>query len=309
MDFLCEDGIWLSALLTKVANVAGIAETKTVVANSDGKGVSSDLTADLGGGDLDTLHHGSVGNGTSGGKEGGSSVGKAGVGKTSIGEDLGISISIGRPLANVVSVTVGKAITISGRDNSRSSNMGYWQNGWVVDEGGGGSQDLGGAGKDGRVSLSVGRPLANVVSITVGKAITISTRDNSRGSNMGYREHGRVVDEGGGGSQDLGGASEDGRVSLSLPLANVVSSIAETKTVVANSEGESVSSDLRLDLSRGLLHTLDNRDMGHSTGSSKAQGGGVGKAEPSVGEACTVQQLGVSLRGSQGNSGQRGKES
>jgi len=248
MDFLCEDGIWLRAPLTKVAKVASIAETKTVVANSDGKGVSGDLTADLGGGNLDTLHHRSVGNGTSGGKEGGSSVGKAGVGEASVGEDLGISLSVGRPLANVVSVTVGKAITISSRDNSRSSNV-------------------------------------------------------------GYREHGRVVDEGGGGSQDLGGTSEDGRVSLSLPLANVVSSIAETKTVVANSEGESVSSDLRLDLSRGLLHTLDNRDMGHSTGSSKAQGGGVGKAEPSVGEACTVQQLGVSLRDSQGNSCQGGKES
>merc|ERR1719431_417473 len=97
----------------------------------------------------------------------------------------------------------------------------------VVDEGSGGSQDLGGSSQD--KGISIGRPLAKVMSskpMAISKTKTISTVGTNKRGMGDNRSHGterRVVDEGSGGSQDLGGSSQDKGISISInrPLAKV----------------------------------------------------------------------------------------
>merc|ERR1712226_9747 len=86
----------------------------------------------------------------------------------------------------------------------------------------------------------------------------VANSSNSRGGGdhrvVDDGEHRGVVDQGGGGSQDLGVSGKD--CGISVPLAIVA---MEAIAVVANSDGESVGSDLMADLSGGHLNGLDNR--------------------------------------------------
>merc|ERR1712244_64499 len=180
----------------------------------------------------------------------------------------------------------------------------------VVDEGSGGSQDLGGSSQDKGISISIIRPLAKVMSskpMAISKTKTISTVGTNKRGMGNNRSHGtdrRVVDEGSGGSQDLGGSSQDKGISISIsrPLAKVMSSKPKPEAMVANSNRDSVSSDLRADLSRGDLHTLHDRHMRDSSGSRKDAG--VSQRQTTVGQG----DLRVSLRGSKDHSGQRCKK-
>merc|ERR1719341_373787 len=81
----------------------------------------------------------------------------------------------------------------------------------------------------------------------------------------------RVVDERGGGSDDSGGSSQDSGVSISRSLANIVTTIIIAKTVITNSNRDSMSSNLGGNLSRGLNNSFHNWDMGDSVGSSKGK--------------------------------------
>jgi hypothetical protein len=146
------------------------------------------------------------------------------------------------------------------------------------------------------LGISLGLTLSNVVAI--GKTIAIGTyhrggMGNNGGSNN--RTDRSVVDERGGGGQDLGGSSKDGWVSISRPLANIVTGETVAKAVVADSNRDSMGGDFGLDLSWGHFHALDNRDMGHGTSSSKTS---IGKSSI---RKTTIDKLRVSLWGSQGH--------
>merc|ERR1719510_233259 len=112
---------------------------------------------------------------------------------------------------------------------------------------------------------------------------SVTNSSNSRGGDHGvvdHREDRGVVDQRCGGSQDLGVSGKD--CGISVPLAIVA---MEAIAVVANSDGESVGSDLMADLSGGHLNGLDNRAAVHGTNRGKGVrrsnhggSGGMGRA-------------------------------
>jgi len=153
-----------------------------------------------------------------------------------------------------------------------------------------------------KLRVSLGLTLADVV--TKGQTITVGTNNRSgRGYNGrgNHRADRGVVDEGGGGGEDLGGASKDGWVGISGPLADIVTGETVAKAVVADSDRDSVGGDLRLNLSWALHHAFDYRHMGYGTSSSKAKDWG------SIGET-TIEKLRVSLWCSQGHGSQGSKK-
>merc|ERR1739838_592772 len=108
------------------------------------------------------------------------------------------------------------------------------------------------------LGFSIGLTLTNVVTVAKRKTISIGTSKRGMGDNRSHGTERRVVDEGSGGSQDLGGSSQDKGISIGRPLAKVMSSkpmaISKiTEAMVADGNWDSVSSDLRADLSRGDL--------------------------------------------------------
>jgi len=152
--------------------VAESVVAESMVANSDGEGVSCDLLADLSGSLLHTLHYGDMGHGSGSGEtesERGSAVGeaKSSIGVASAVKKGGVRVSIGRPLADVVTIAVAESVVAESMvANSDGGGHGGEDRG-VVDEGSGGSEDLGGASQDSGVSL----PLADVVAIAVAESV------------------------------------------------------------------------------------------------------------------------------------------
>merc|ERR550519_2445617 len=149
---------------------------------------------------------------------------------------------------------------------------------------------------DSGVSLSL--PLAVVVSKAMVAKTGVANSGNSRGGGdhrvVDDGKHRWVVDQRGGGSQDLGVSGKD--CGISVPLAIVA---MEAIAVVANSDGDSVGSDLMADLSGGHLNGLDNRAAVHSAnrgkGVRRSNHGGSG----GIGESRS-EKLGVGLGGGRG---------
>merc|ERR1719209_1965541 len=153
---------------------------------------------------------------------------------------------------------------------------------------------------DSRVSLSI--PLHNSVgkgqSVAKTVVASVSHSGNSRGSNdwmVDHRAHRGVVDQRGGGGEDSGASSDDGGVSLSLPLAIVA------EAVVANGHGNSVCSNFMADLGRSHLNRLDDRVAGNSTNGGKAESCGSCDHRGS-GVRESGENLRVGLRGGRGRS-------
>merc|ERR1719431_985555 len=153
-----------------------------------------------------------------------------------------------------------KTISIGTSKRGMGDNRSHGTERRVVDEGSGGSQDLGGSSQDKGISIS--RPLAKVMSskpMAISKTkSTVGTNKRGMGKNRSHGTERRVVDEGSGGSQDLGGSRQDKGISIGRPLAKVMSSkpmaISKiTEAMVADGNWDSVSSDLRADLSGGHL--------------------------------------------------------
>merc|ERR1719320_414248 len=169
---------------------------------------------------------------------------------------ISLSFTLGNHMSSIRETSITK---------SRSSNnSSYW---WVVDKRSGGTDHPGGAGKDGRISISItlGNHVSSIriTSITSIWETSIPSSNHSRSSND--RPDWWVVDERGGGTDHPGGAGKDGRISISRPLAIVA------KSVISNSDRDSVSSYCSGNFSWSLLHTLDNWDMGDSMSSSKRE--------------------------------------
>merc|ERR550519_2236122 len=293
--------VWLRLRLTpsrvRSLSVVGVAAV-AVVADSKGNVVGSDLMGDLSRSLNDSLDNRGVSHSTNR-SEGmdsrehrGSSVGE------SSKNDSGVSLSL--PLAVVVAKAMVAKTGVANSSNSRGGGdhrvVDDGKHRWVMDQGGGGSQDCGASGNDGGVSIGI--PLDDGVSQGETVAETsVANSSNSRGGDHGvvdHREDGGVVDQRGGGSQDLGVSSKD--CGVSVPLAIVA---MEAIAVVANSDGESVGSDLVADLSGGHLNGLDNRAAVHSTnrgkGVRRSKHGGSG----GVGESRS-EELGVGLGGGRG---------
>ena len=288
-----------------------------MVADSDGHGVGGHLVADLSRGFDNSLDHGVVGNSANRGEGvGEGSMGKGeggmGVGKTTE-QDLGISLSL--PLAVAVGVAVAEAVgSVGKRSNGGNSGQGVGSNGQhrgVVDQGGGGGEDLGVAVKDGSISLplAVGKTMAVADSMSKGQtgvAVAKAVGSVGKRSNGGDGQHRGVVDQGGGGSEDLGVAVKDG--SISLPLA-VGKPMAIAVSVVANSDRQGVGGHLMVDFSRGHDDTLDHGVVGNSAnrGEGVGKGGddraGVGQSVQSM---AAQQELSVGLRGGGGHGGEGG---
>merc|ERR1719305_1783529 len=159
-----------------------------------------------------------------------------------------------------------------------------------------------------RVSLSI--PLDDGVG--KGKSITktmvaktgITHSGDSRSGNNGMMDHRAdrgVVDQGGGSAEDCGASSNDSRIGI--PLDNGMGkgkSVA--KTVVANSDRDSVGSHLMADLSGGHLNRLDDRVAGNGANRGKAEGCRSSNHWGSgVWEGC-VEQPRIGLRGGRSRS-------
>merc|ERR550519_2406304 len=263
--------VWLRLRLTpsrvRSLSVVGVAAI-AVVADSKGNMVGSDLMGDLSRSLNDSLDNRGVSHSTNG-SEGmdsrehrGSSVGE------SSKNDSGVSLSL--PLAVVVA-KAGVANSSNSRGGGDHRVVDDGKHRWVVDQGGGGSQDCGASGNDSGVSIGIplddgmsqGEPVAEAMVAQT----SVANSSNSRGGDHGvvdHREDRGVVDQRCGGSQDLGVSGKD--CGISVPLAIVA---MEAIAVVANSDGESVGSDLVADLSGGHLNGLDNRAAVHGTNRGK----------------------------------------
>merc|ERR550519_2219861 len=253
--------VWLRLRLTpsrvRSLSVVGVAAV-AMVADSKGNVVGSDLMCDLSRSLNDSLDNRGVSHSTNGSKgmdsreHRGSSVGE------SSKNDSGVSLSL--PLAVVVAKAMVAKTGVADSSNSRGGGdhrvVDDGKHRWVVDQGGGGSQDCGASGNDSGVSIGI--PLDDGMSQGETVAQTsIADSSNSRGSDHGvvdHREDRGVVDQRGGGSQDLGVSGKD--CGISVPLAIVA---MEAIAVVANSDGDSVGSHFMADLSGGHLNGLDDR--------------------------------------------------
>merc|ERR1719192_1722401 len=126
----------------------------------------------------------------------------------------------------------------------------------------------------------------------------VANSSNSRGGGdhgvVDHREDRGVVDQGGGGSQDLGVSGKD--CGISVPLAIVA---MEAIAVVANSDGDSVGSDLMADLSGGHLNGLDNRAAVDGTNRGKGVRRSNHWGSGGIGESRS-EKLGVGLGGGRG---------
>ena len=298
--------VWLRLRLTpsrvRSLSVVGVAAV-AVVADSKGNVVGSDLMGDLSRSLNDSLDNRGVSHSTNG-SEGmdsrehrGSSVGE------SSENDSGVSLSL--PLAVVVAKAMVAKAGVANSSNSRGGGdhrvVDDGKHRWVVDQGGGGSQDCGASGNDSGVSIGIplddGMSQGEPVAETVVAQTSVANSSNSRGGDHGvvdHREDRGVVDQRGGGSQDLGVSGKD--CGISVPLAIVA---MEAIAVVANSDGDSVGSDLMADLSGGHLNGLDNRAAVHGTnrgkGVRRSNHGGSG----GIGESRS-EKLGVGLGGGRG---------
>lgn len=305
--------VWLTPSETRNRSLSVVrVSTISVVADSNGDRVGSHLVADLSRGLNDSLDNRGVSHSTNGGK-----------GMDSRGNHWGMSVWEGAKNHSRVSLSVpldngvgkGKSVAktmvaktgITQRGNSGSGNnrgmVDHWEDRGVVDERGGCAKDGGASSNDGRIGIplhnGMGKSVAKtVVAKTVAKT-SISCHRSNRGM-MDHREDRRVVDQGGGGCEDLGVSGKNCRISI--PLAIVV---AKAIAVVANSDRDSVGSHLMADLSRGHLNRLDDRGAVNSANRGKAEGcrcsnhGGSG-----VWEGCVPckEQLRVGLRGGRSRS-------
>merc|ERR1719347_2410378 len=109
--------------------------------------------------------------------------------------------------------------------------MGYNGNtgcGGVVDEGGGGSQDLGVSVDDG------GIPLDNSMWKTVAETVKSDAIGGNRVGHRDNRTDRRVVDERSGRGQNLGVSAENGSISLPLAIMQAVSETVKSDAIGGN---------------------------------------------------------------------------
>ena len=232
--------VWLTPSETRNRSLSVVrVSTISVVADSNGDMVGSHLVADLSRGLNDSLDNRDVSHSTNGGK-----------GMDSRGNHWGMSVWEGAKNHSRVSLSVpldngvgkGKSVAktmvaktgITQSSNSGSGNnrgmMDHWEDRGVVDERGGGRDDPGAPGEDGRVGL----PLAVVAVAVAEVAIAVGGNGDGVGGHLvgghggglndsldhGVVGHGTVgsTDEGGRGDSGVGEgggmAQDDGRVCL-----------------------------------------------------------------------------------------------
>jgi len=196
----------------------------SVISDSNGDSVGSNLGSDLSWGLNNRLDDWVVGNSMSSSKRktsiSGIPMGKTGIpmGKTGIRESsnqLSISITLGDEVSS------GKSIPISSSVKSQTKT---------------------------------------ISSTVMSQTKTVSISERSMGDHGSYWG---VVDEWSGRGEDFGGSSDDSGVSISRPLAKVVSTIP--KTVISDSNRDGMGSNLGGNFSGGLNNTFHNWDMGDSS--------------------------------------------
>ena len=189
----------------------------SVISDSNGDSVGSNLGSDLSWGLNNRLDDWVVGNGMGSSKRktsiSGISMGKTGIRESS--NQLSISITLGDEVSS------GKSIPISSSVKSQTKT----------------------------ISSSV-----------MSQTKTVSISERSMGD---HRSYWGVVDERSGRGEDFGGSSDDSGVSISRPLAKVVSTIS--KTVISDSNRDGMGSNLGGNFSGGLNNTFHNWDMGDSS--------------------------------------------
>jgi len=183
--------------------------------------------------------------------------------RDSMGSNFGGNLSRGlnntlhnRDMGNSVGSSKGKTSIAKMAGIAKSSKASIWKS-------------------SNQLRISLGLTLANDM-MSSGQTISKMSKTITI-SKWGMSDHGgnstdwRVMDERGGGGDDSGGSSKDSGVSISRPLAKIVTTIAIAKTVITKSNWDSMSSNLGSNLSGGLNNTLHNGDMGHSVSSSKGK--------------------------------------
>merc|ERR1719273_2618362 len=292
--------VWLRLRLTpsrvRSLSVVGVAAV-AVVADSKGNVVGSDLMGDLSRSLNDSLDNRGVSHSTNGSEGMDSREHRGGSVGESSKNNSGISLSL--PLAVVVAKAMVAKTSVANSSNSRGGGdhrvVDDGKHRWVVDQGVGGSQDCGASGNDSGVSIGIplddGMSQGETVAETMVAQTSVANSSNSRGGDHGvvdHREDRGVVDQRGGSSQDLGVSSKDCGISVPLAIA-----------VVANSDGDSVGSDLMADLSGGHLNGLDNRAAVHSTNRGKGVRRSIHGGSGGIGESRS-EKLGVGLGGGRG---------
>merc|ERR1712106_347033 len=91
-------------------------------------------------------------------------------------------------------------------------------------------------------------------------SISITLGDEGSGD---HRSYWGVVDERSGRGEDFSGSSDDSGVSISRPLAKVVSTIS--KTVISDCNRDGMGGNLGGNFTGGLNNTFHNWDMGDSS--------------------------------------------
>merc|ERR1719225_2303168 len=224
---------------------------ETVISDSR-DGVSSNLVANLGGRDLNTLDDWNVSNSSNSGKGSWSSKGGSVGQDSAIQEDLGVSLPL-LPLSN-------DGLISSSRGSKDGETIGQWMGGVssigegmggvgdgregrrVVDERSGGRDHSAGSSQDG--GLGISGPLA-VVTITVTIGVTIVTSVASVTVSVVA-----IVS-----------------ISISLWLSISRSLAIVAKAVVANSDRDGVSGHFMLNLGRSDNIRLHNWNMSNSANS------------------------------------------
>jgi len=201
----------------------------------------------------------------------------------------------GVPLDNSVRKTIAKSVKSESIGSMRGHNRGMGYNGntgggGVVDERGGGSQDLGVSVDDG------GIPLDNSMRKTVAETVKSDAIGGNRVGNRDNRTDRGVVDERSGRGQHLGVSAENGSISLPLAIVQAVSETVVSESVVSNSDRDGVLCNLVCDLSRSLHNRLDHGMMSYSVSCGETNEGSVNSKE-----------LGISL-GLGGNYGRHSRE-
>jgi len=178
-------------------------------------------------------------------------------------QDFCVSVDdSGVPLDNSVRKTIAKSVKSEAIGSMRGHNRGMGYNGntgcgGVMDERGGGSQDLGVSVDDG------GIPLDNSMRKTVAETVK-SDAIGGRVGNRDNRTDRGVVDERSGRGQHLGVSTENGSISIPLAIVQAVSKTVVSESVVSNSDRDGVLSNLVCDLSGSLHNRLDHGMVSYS---------------------------------------------
>jgi len=331
LDLIIQNSLTAVSVSVKTETVS-----ESVVSNSDWDGVLCDLVSDLSGSLHNRLDHGGVGHSMSCGETNersvetqelgislslaiaksvkSESIGSMGshnrrmgnYGNTGGGgvmdqrcwgsQDFCVSVdNSGVPLDNSVRKTIAKSVKSESIGSMRGHNRGMGYNGntgggGVVDERGGGSQDLGVSVDDG------GIPLDNSMRKTVAETVKSDAIGGNRVGNRDNRTDRGVVDERSGRGQHLGVSAENGSISLPLAIVQAVSETVVSESVVSNSDRDGVLCNLVCDLSRSLHNRLDHGMMSYSVSCGETNEGSVNSKE-----------LGISL-GLGGNYGRHSRE-